>query len=198
MEGDRDVGVWLEGLLGGVGTTQNSRLTCLLCAWWAMKPAERPPAECLANLMFTPTPNFWRFDCHLAVHVCLPVSSYQRRLALFDFSLWPSVFSALIIFIIIFLVPNVNCLAGVQSRKGRSVNSSTLSFCSSEFKVGQIRLQTPTHTHTHSRTHTHTHRIRADSPCGPAACALDPELYLSLPLNVPSYKYWLAGASTES
>lgn len=40
MEGDsvsvdvaRDVGVWLEGLAEGVDTTQNSQLTCLLCAW---------------------------------------------------------------------------------------------------------------------------------------------------------------------
>lgn len=35
MEGDRDVGVWLEGVVkeAGVGATQNSQLTCLLCAW---------------------------------------------------------------------------------------------------------------------------------------------------------------------
>lgn len=62
MEGDsarldvaRDVGVWLEGLeeVGGVETTQNSPLTCLLCARWALNPG-RPAVECLNNLMLAP------------------------------------------------------------------------------------------------------------------------------------------------
>lgn len=63
MEGDsarldvaRDVGVWLEGLVevgGGVETTQNSPLTCLLFTRWALNPG-RPAVECLNNLMFVP------------------------------------------------------------------------------------------------------------------------------------------------
>lgn len=90
MEGDstsmdvtRDVGVWLEGLAEGVDTTQNSQLTCLLCAWWGMKPAERPPAECLANLMFTLTPNYPKLIAILpSVCVCLHVFSSQRGFCL--------------------------------------------------------------------------------------------------------------------
>lgn len=96
-----------DGGGGGGGTTQNSQLTCLLCAWWAMKPAGTPPAECLANLMFTLTPNFWKFDCHFAVRptvrVCLHVSSSQWGFPLL-FLLPPAVPSTLIVFIIVSLV----------------------------------------------------------------------------------------------
>lgn len=51
MDAARDVGVWLEGLVGGVETTQNSPLTCLLCARQALNLG-RPSVECLNNLMF--------------------------------------------------------------------------------------------------------------------------------------------------
>lgn len=85
MEGDRDVGVWLEGgWWKGVGTTQNSQLTCLLCTWRALKPTERPPTECLANPVFTLT-----ITCEMLIllPVCMGVFACETSLQTHSVSL---------------------------------------------------------------------------------------------------------------
>lgn len=164
---------------GGVDTTQNSQLTFAVCvvSYETSRKASSP--KCLANLMFTLTPNFSHLIAILlSVCVCLRIVFSSQGGFASSFTLPPTVPSALVVFIVVSLVSVMwtdvrQCLRLTVAQWGKGQWWGLFTHLCSFFflffwpvvfkglksEPGQIRL------------HTRTLSVRADSRWGPAACA---------------------------